>query len=116
MNAPELILYNGKITTLNSAHPQVSAIAIADGRIVATGGEELLGTANDKTQRIDLKGRRVIPGLNDSHMHVIRGGLSYNVELRWDGVPSLAGRLADAERAGATHSSRPMGAGHRRLE
>jgi predicted amidohydrolase YtcJ len=93
MSAPELILYNGKITTLDSAHSQVSAVAIADGRIAATGGEELLGTANDKTQRIDLKGRQVIPGLNDSHMHVIRGGLSYNVELRWDGVPSLADGL-----------------------
>jgi len=93
MNTPELILYNGKITTLDGAHPQVSAVAIAGGRIAATGGEELLGTANDKSQRIDLKGRRVIPGLNDSHMHVIRGGLSYNVELRWDGVPSLADGL-----------------------
>ncbi len=93
MNVPELILYNGKITTLDSAHPQVSAIAIAGGRMISTGGEELLGTANNKTQRIDLKGRRVIPGLNDSHMHVIRGGLSYNAELRWDGVPSLADGL-----------------------
>jgi predicted amidohydrolase YtcJ len=93
MNAPELILHNGKITTLDSAHPRVSAVVITGGRIVATGGEELLGTANDKTKRIDLKGRRVIPGLNDSHMHVIRGGLSYNVELRWDGVPSLADGL-----------------------
>ena len=78
MNTPDLILYNGKITTLDSAYPEVSAVVIAGGRIAATGGEELLGTANDKTQRIDLKGRRVIPGLNDSHMHVIRGGLSYN--------------------------------------
>jgi len=93
MNALELILYNGKITTLDSAHPQVSAVAMAGGRITAMGGEELLGTANDKTQRINLKGRRVIPGLNDSHMHVIRGGLSYNAELRWDGVPSLADAL-----------------------
>jgi hypothetical protein len=93
MSAPELILYNGKITTLDSAHPQVSAVALADGRIAATGGEELLGTAKDKTHRIDLKGRRVIPGLNDSHMHVIRGGLSYNAELRWDGVPSLVDGL-----------------------
>jgi predicted amidohydrolase YtcJ len=93
MSAPELILYNGKITTLDGSHPDVSAVAIADGRIVATGGEELLGTSDDKTRRVDLKGRRVIPGLNDSHMHVIRGGLSYNAELRWDGVPSLADGL-----------------------
>ena len=93
MNAPDLILHNGKITTLDGAHPQVSAVAMAGGCITAIGGEELLDTATDKTRRIDLKGRRVIPGLNDSHMHVIRGGLSYNLELRWDGVPSLADGL-----------------------
>ena len=46
-----------------------------------------------ETKVIDLKGRRVIPGLNDSHLHVIRGGLNYNMELRWDGVPSLADAL-----------------------
>jgi len=93
MKAPDLILHNGTITTLDPAKPQVSAIAMAGGHITATGGEELLSSATDKTQRIDLKGRRVIPGLNDSHMHVIRGGLSYNLELRWDGVPSLADGL-----------------------
>jgi predicted amidohydrolase YtcJ len=90
MNAPELILYNGKVTTLDPARPQVSAVAINGGRIAAIGGNELIATADDKTRRIDLKGRRVIPGLNDSHIHVIRGGLNFNMELRWDGVPSLA--------------------------
>ena len=94
MNAPELILHNGAITTLDDGHPQVSAVSIAGGRIVAIGGEELLKTAGKTTKRIDLKGRRVIPGLNDSHIHVIRGGLNYNMELRWDGVPSLADALA----------------------
>ncbi|HTY21152.1 MAG TPA: amidohydrolase [Geobacteraceae bacterium] len=90
MNPSELVLYNGKVTTLDSARPQVSAVALAGGRITATGGEEILAFADDRTKRIDLKGRRVIPGLNDSHIHVIRGGLNYNMELRWDGVPSLA--------------------------
>src|SRR5512133_274866 len=90
MNTPELILYNGAITTLDAVHPEVSAVSIAGGRIIATAGEELLGAADDRTQRVDLRGRRVIPGLNDSHIHVIRGGLNYNMELRWDGVPSLA--------------------------
>jgi predicted amidohydrolase YtcJ len=93
MNAPDLILHTGKITTLDPVKPQVSAVAMSGGRITASGGEELLATATDQTRRIDLKGRRVIPGLNDSHMHVIRGGLSYNLELRWDGVPSLADGL-----------------------
>lgn len=93
MNTPELILHNGKISTLVGSQPEVSAVAVSGGRITAIGGEELLDSATDKTKRIDLKGRRVIPGLNDSHMHVIRGGLSYNLELRWDGVPSLADGL-----------------------
>jgi predicted amidohydrolase YtcJ len=90
MNAPDLILFSGKVTTLDPAHPHASAVAITGGRITAAGGEELLATAGEKTARIDLKGRRVVPGLNDSHIHVIRGGLNFNMELRWDGVPSLA--------------------------
>lgn len=90
MRAPDLILHNGSITTLDPSLPQVSAVAITDGRITAAGGEELLASAGRDTARIDLKGRRAIPGLNDSHIHVIRGGLNFTMELRWDGVPSLA--------------------------
>ena len=93
MNAPDLILHNGAVSTLDQGHPQASAVSIAGGRIVAVGAEELLKTAGETTQRIDLQGRRVVPGLNDSHIHVIRGGLNYNMELRWDGVPSLADAL-----------------------
>lgn len=90
----DLALYNGKITTLNSMQPEVKAIRIAEGRIVATGTDgEVLSKAPAETKRIDLRGRRVIPGLNDSHMHPIRGGLNYNMELRWDGVPSLVDAL-----------------------
>src|SRR5262249_56626962 len=46
------------------------------------------------TRVVDLGGRTAIPGLNDSHIHPIRGGLNYNLELRWDGVPSLADAMA----------------------
>jgi hypothetical protein len=46
------------------------------------------------TRVVDALGRRVIPGLNDSHLHVIRGGLNYLLELRWDGLPSLRQGLA----------------------
>ena len=65
----DLALYNGKITTLNSLQPEVKAVGIADGRIVAAGTDnEVLSKASAETKRIDLHGRRVIPGLNDSHM------------------------------------------------
>lgn len=92
---PEVVLYRGKITTLDPTRPEVTAAAISGGRIVATGtDDEMLALAGPATQRIDLNHRRVIPGLNDSHLHVIRAGLYFNLELRWDGVPSLSQALA----------------------
>lgn len=88
---PDLILFNGKITTLDPLQPEVSAIRIKDGIVSDIGSDEQIKKLADPgTSTIDLKQRRVIPGLNDSHLHLIRGGLNYNMELRWDGVPSLA--------------------------
>src|SRR5256712_11944991 len=91
-SAPDLILHNGRITTLDPKYPEATNVAINDGRFVGVDDAESYERGPD-TKVIDLKGRRVIPGLNDSHMHVIRGGLTYNLELRWDGVPSLADAL-----------------------
>src|ERR1700742_2641703 len=93
--AADIILFNGKISTLDGQAPDATAIAIRDGRFVAVGNDaDVVRRAGSGTQRIDLKGRRVIPGLIDSHMHIIRGGLNYNMELRWDGVRSLADALS----------------------
>lgn len=87
----DVILFNGKITTLNSQKPEVSALGIKNGVVSAIGtDEEVKKYAHHKTQHIHLNKKRVIPGLNDSHIHLIRGGLNYNMELRWDGVPSLS--------------------------
>jgi predicted amidohydrolase YtcJ len=89
----DLILHNAKIAT-NSVPSFVEAIAIQDGKISSTGkNDEILRLAGPVTRVIDGKGGTVIPGLNDSHIHPIRGGLNYNMELRWDGVPSLADAL-----------------------
>ena len=88
---PDLILVNGKFSTLDRANPQADAVAIAGGTFTAVGTrEDVMRLASADTPIIDLQGRRVIPGLIDSHMHIIRGGLNYNMELRWDGVRSLA--------------------------
>jgi predicted amidohydrolase YtcJ len=87
----DLILYNGRFSTLDRNNPSPEAVAVADGRFLAVGrARDVEATAGATTQRIDLQGRRVIPGLIDSHMHIIRGGLNYNLELRWDGVRSLS--------------------------
>lgn len=90
----ELILLNGSFHTVDRQQPTASAVAISKGTFVAVGSEaEVLALRTDATQIIDLKGRTAIPGLNDSHLHLIRGGLNYNLELRWEGVPSVADAL-----------------------
>jgi hypothetical protein len=87
----DTILFNGRIATLDPLALEATAVAIRDGRFLAVGDERAIHAhAGPQTTMIDLKGRTVIPGLNDSHIHVIRGGLNFNLELRWDGVPSLA--------------------------
>ena len=89
---PDLILHNARITTLDVSSPAATNLAIKDGRIVGLNDAEAY-ERGPETKVIDLHDRRVIPGLNDSHLHVIRAGLYYNMELRWDGVPSLADAL-----------------------
>lgn len=89
----EVILHNAKIAT-NALPSFVEAVAIKDGKVLTTGrDEDILPLRTPTTRVIDARRRTVIPGLNDSHMHPIRGGLNYNLELRWDGVPSLADAL-----------------------
>ncbi|MCC7683205.1 amidohydrolase [Janthinobacterium sp. FW305-128] len=88
------ILLNGRFHTVDRTQPLASAVAIADGKFLAVGDvEDVIRHRGPATQLIDLGGRTVIPGLNDSHLHLIRGGLNYNLELRWEGVPSLADAL-----------------------
>ena len=89
--APDLVLHNGKVTTLDPKKHQATAIAIAGKTILKVGDDhEIMPLVGSKTKVVNLDGRRVIPGLNDSHTHLIRGGLSYNLELRWEGVPSIS--------------------------
>ncbi|RVJ70210.1 amidohydrolase [Sinorhizobium medicae] len=87
----DLILHRGLVTTLDAAKPNATAIAVKDGRFLAVGlDQEVMALAGPDTKVVDLKGKRVLPGLNDNHTHVVRGGLNFNMELRWDGVRSLA--------------------------
>jgi len=94
-STPDLILHHGRFTTLNRAQPMASAVAIAGGRLTQVGTDrEILPLAGPGTRVIDLQGRSVLPGLIDNHLHIIRGGLNFNMELRWDGVRSLADAMA----------------------
>ena len=93
-NHASLILLNGKFHTVDRQNPLADAVAIKDGKFLAAGDQAtVMNYAGDNTSIVDLKGYTIIPGLNDSHLHLIRGGLNYNLELRWEGVPSLADAL-----------------------
>ncbi|MCG5078156.1 amidohydrolase family protein, partial [Paraburkholderia tagetis] len=88
---PDLILHNGRFTTLDRSNPNATAVAVAGGRFVAVGSDaDVMPLARGTTRVVDLGGRPALPGLIDNHLHLIRGGLNYNMELRWDGVRSLA--------------------------
>ncbi len=84
---PDLILSNGKIITVDERFTIAQAIAVKADRIVAVGANaDVMRLAGPSTRRIDLRGRAVIPGLIDNHMHLLRAGTTWQWEVRWDGI------------------------------
>lgn len=90
----DMVVYNAAVTTLDTDRPEAQAFAVKDGKVLAVGSDkEMRQFQSPQTRMIDARGRRVIPGLNDSHSHYLRGGGSFSAELRWDGVPTLGEAL-----------------------
>ncbi|AKE52055.1 amidohydrolase [Kangiella geojedonensis] len=89
-SAADMIVHNAKITTYDGK--EYTAFSVEDGRFknLSTSSQELLGKATKDTIIINAQQKRVIPGINDSHLHVVRGGRFYNLETRWEGIDSLA--------------------------
>ena len=88
-SAPDLILTNGKIITVDDRFTIAQAVAVKGDRIVAVGSsQQITQMATPATRRIDLHGRSVVPGLIDNHMHLLRAGTTWSNEVRLDGVDS----------------------------
>jgi hypothetical protein len=86
---PDLILANGKIVTVDEKFTIAQSVAVSRDRILAVGtNADIAKLAGPHTRRIDLAGRTVIPGLIDNHMHLLRAGTTWQLELRWEGVNS----------------------------
>ncbi|MEU9134282.1 amidohydrolase family protein, partial [Kitasatospora sp. NPDC048540] len=91
----DLVIRNAKVYTGDPRRPRASALAVRNGLITAVGDDaDVVPLVGPDTRVVDALGRRAVPGLNDAHLHVIRGGLNYVLELRWDGVPTLRQALA----------------------
>lgn len=90
----DLIIYNARITTQTGHITPASAVAVKGEHILEVGNDDkMLALRGPKTLVVDARDRRLIPGLNDSHIHPTREARYYSVELRWDGVPTLAQAL-----------------------
>jgi predicted amidohydrolase YtcJ len=86
----DLIVTNAKVAVMDADYSTAEAIAVKDGKVLFTGSNaEVEEYTGEQTQVYDAKGRTLIPGLNDSHLHLTRGARFYNAELRWDGVKTL---------------------------
>jgi predicted amidohydrolase YtcJ len=93
--APDLTLSNGKVVTVDERFTVAQAVAVRGDRIIAVGGnQEIARLAGPTTRRIDLRGRTVVPGLIDNHMHLLRYGTTWRYEVRWDGIASRKEALA----------------------
>src|SRR5690242_17279895 len=106
--AVDTVLFDGKILTVDPEFSVREAMAIGDGKILATGTSAAMKKLADKSTRlIDLDGHTVIPGLTDGHIHGVRAALTFGTEVNWIGVPSLKDALdkirqaAQAQAAGS---------------
>lgn len=85
----DLIVYHAKIKTQSQPQPEASALAVKGGRIYAVGTDaEILALKDNTTKLIDAEGTRLIPGLNDAHIHPLNER-NFTYKVRWDGVPTL---------------------------
>lgn len=86
----DLVVVGARVATQDDARPDASAFAVRDGVFVAVGSDaDVERFRGPSTRVVDARGLRAIPGLVDSHLHAVRGGRFWNLELRWDGVDSL---------------------------
>ena len=107
---------NGKIITVDDQFSIAQAVAVRGDRIVAVGtNQNITRLAGPNTQRIDLRGRSVVPGLIDNHAHFQEEGAYWTLELRFDGVDSRKQALEMIRAKAKATATRQVGVQPRRL-
>lgn len=102
--AKEILLINGKIFTGNPQSPYAESVSVRDGKIVAVGNRfDVKASVQGDAQVVDLGGKTLLPGLIDSHVHAIYGGiglLSADAQDKISDVAALEGFAAEAKKSG----------------
>ena len=100
LGAADLLLLNGRIVTVDDGFGMAEAVAVRDGLIQAVGGtSDLEALRGDETEVVDLGGRMVLPGLIDSHIHVVgTGQLISQINCRTPPMNSIADIVAAVEK------------------
>jgi predicted amidohydrolase YtcJ len=106
---PEEILYNGAVWTVNERVPEVEALAVAGGRILAMGtSAEMLSMAGKGTRRTDLGRKRVTPGFYDAHAHPVNSGVMHLRQVACDKDSIEAIQSEIKARAAVTPAGKPV--------
>jgi hypothetical protein len=101
----DLILHSGKLWD-GRAIEGGEAVAVSGGKILVAGSnQEVERHRSEHTRSIDVDGRRIMPGLIDSHIHMVRGGLRWNLDSRWHDLSSLSDGLEAIARTGENRTS-----------
>lgn len=106
MTQADLLITSARIWDGSSLREE--AIAVQNGVVAATGtNRAMMDLADEDTQIIDVGGRRLLPGLIDSHLHLVRAGRTWDDEVRWDDIETLDDALsALQDKAGELGSGR----------
>ncbi len=104
MAAADLVLFNGKVFTAEPGQALVQAVAVQDGKILKVGSDaEINALADAKTQRIDLAGKVLMPGMIDTHSHPVSGAfdsMKANLLDEVKPLPELEQWLIEEDKAG----------------
>jgi len=105
--AADLALTGGKIYTVDSARSWAEAVAIKDGRIVFVGSSaDANDFIGDNTKVVDLKGRMVVPGFQDAHVHPISAGVEANA-CNLNGLENVDAYIAAIKKYADEHPDEP---------